>query len=379
VIKVTEEEIQNALRNAPSKLNLGQGNDKVVMKHRQMEDEYPPLCVAPLGIVFSEDIWVPVMQGIVENREIDIFQGGSLATIFSHRVYGGTPTETLLGRYQAQLTREALRRAGRPGMHTQAVISSTTEYGQLGGFGTVGGFDPTNSTALVLLTGELQAAYESWHKVASAINCGAIYRVQVPSIIGGYAGPAEGAILTQIAVMLLILTIFKAQYIGSSVYDIRHGGTCGREGQWATSVIHQSTSRNTHILRTSTGAQLAGPCTKMLLYESAIFMMNFAVSGAEGAHVCRSAGGKYTDYLTPLECKFCGEVLKMSAGMTRKQVNDIAKVLIPKYEDALLDPPKGKSVRECYDLKTLKPTQEWLDIYLDVKKKLISLGVPLES
>ena len=94
--------------------------------------------------------------------------------------------------------------------------------------------------------------------------------------------------------------------------------------------------------------------------------------------VPRSGGGKYTDWLTPLECKFCAEVLKRSAGMTREQVNEIAKVLIPKYEGMLLNPPKGKGLRGCYDLKTFKPTQEWIDIYLKVKKELIELGVPLE-
>ena len=124
--------------------------------------------------------------------------------------------------------------------------------------------------------------------------------------------------------------------------------------------------------------QVAGPCTEMLLYESAVAMLNVSSSGLSRVDIPRSAGGKYADYLTPLECKFCAEVLKRSAGMSRKQVNEIVKVLIPKYEDKLLRPPKGKSFRECYDLKTLKPTQEWLDIYLKVKGELIELGVPLE-
>ena len=107
-------------------------------------------------------------------------------------------------------------------------------------------------------------------------------------------------------------------------------------------------------------------------------MLNASASGIAAACSPRSASSTLTDYLTPLECKFCGEVLKRSAGMTRKQANEIAKVLIPKYEGMLMNPPLGKSFRECYDLQTMKPTQEWLDIYLKVKKELIELGVPLE-
>ncbi len=38
----------------------------------------------------------------------------------------------------------------------------------------------------------------------------------------------------------------------------------------------------------------------------------------------------------------------------------------------------GESFQDCYDLKILKPTPEWLDIYLKVKRELIELGIPLE-
>ena len=144
------------------------------------------------------------------------------------------------------------------------------------------------------------------------------------------------------------------------------------------SIESQAISRNTHLLKMIATAQVAGPCTEMLLYESAVMMMNVSASGDTQAVFPRSGGGKYTDWLTPLECKFCAEVAKQPVGMTRKQVNEIAKVLIPKYEGMLPNPPLGKSFRECYDLQTMKPTQEWLDIYLNVKRELIELGVPLE-
>ena len=378
VVNLTEEEIKDGVRNAPSELILGEGRERVVMKHRKPEDKYLPLLSASMGIVVSEDIWVTLMQGIVQHREIDIFNGGSISTIFGHPVLAGTPYETLVGRYEAQLKREVLWRAGRQGMHTVGVISSTTQYGQLGGYGIADGFDPANSTALVMFPGEMQVPYATLHKVVHAINCGGLIASSFESFIGGYPGPTEGATLVQIAGMLLHLTMFQSHYVGSGIYDISNVSTSGRNGQWATSVHAQARSRNTHLLHKGLSSQVAGPCTEMLLYESAVGMMNLSASGAEMVVEPRSAGGRYTDYLTPLECKFCGEVLKRSAGMTRKKVNEIAKVLIPKYEGMLLNPPKGKSVRECYDLKTLKPTQEWLDIYLKVKKELIELGVPLE-
>ena len=378
IIRVTQDELRFALRNAPSEIVFGEGRDRVVMKHRQMEDPYPPIVDASLGIVVSEDIWVQLMQGIVQNREIDVFEGGSLSTIFGHHILGGSPYETLAGRYEAQLKREVLWRAGRPGMCTDGVISSTTEYGQLGGYGVAGGFDPAKSTAIILIPNEMSTNYITFHKVIHSVNCGSRKRLCMASMIGGYPGGPEGIALSQIAGFLLQFAIHEADFAGLDVMDVSYSGSCGRKGLWAQSIPCQAIGRNTHLLKSFTPNQVAGPCTEMVLYESAAAMLTLCTSGAEFTVEPRSGGGRYTDDLTPLECKFCAEVYKRSAGMTRKQANDIVKVLMPKYEDKLKSPDKGKSCHECYDLKALKPTQEWLDIYLKVKKELIALGIPLE-
>jgi methylamine--corrinoid protein Co-methyltransferase len=378
VVKVTEEEFKDAITQAPDEISLGEGRDRVVMKNRKPEDLRPPLIISPLSVVISEDIWVPLHQGIAQHREIDIFQGGSVVKMFGHPVLAGTPYETLAGRYQAQLTREALWRAGRPGMPTTAVISSATAFGQLGGFGIKSGFDPVSNIALILSAGEMQTSYSTLHKVAHSINCESRRFVASAAMIGGYAGPPEGAALTQIAACLLHFVVHQADCSGGSTTDIRYGGTNGPEGIWATSVANQAISRNTHLLRVCAITQKAGACTEMLLYESAVAMMSVSASGAASTITPRTAGGEYPDCLTPLECKFCGGVLKRSAGMSRKKVNEIAKMLIPRYQDKLMHPPRGKSFRECYDLQTLKPAQEWFDMYLRVKKELVEFGVPLE-
>ena len=378
VIKVTEEELIDAIRNAPREFVLGEGRDRVIFKHREVEDEFPPVNCSSLGIVVSEDIYVPLMTALVSHREIDVLQGGSLTTIFGHPVLAGTPYETLVGRYEAQLKRDILWQAGRPGMCTEGVISSTTAFGQLGGFGIAGGFDADKSTAMILLPGEMTTNYTSFHKVIHCLNCGARKRVVMASMIGGYAGPTEGAALAQVAGALLQFAIHEADFAGIQVMDMRYSGNCGRDGIWAGSIMSQALAKNTHILKSFTPNQVAGPCTEMVLYETAVVMMTASASGSEFTVQPRSGGGRWADYVTPLECKFGAEVFKRSAGMTRKRVNDIVKVVIPKYEDRLKNPPVGKSARECYDLKALKPTQEWLDMYLKVKRELIELGVPLE-
>ena len=147
---------------------------------------------------------------------------------------------------------------------------------------------------------------------------------------------------------------------------------------WAFSVAFQGVSRNTNICVGSTITQTAGPATKMLLYETTVGMMNASVSGITSITGVRSAGGKYLDYITPLEHKFAGEVYKACAGMSREQANKIAQAIIPKYEEQLHSPPKGQSIHQCYNIDTLEPSKEWATIYDTVKAEVREIGIPLD-
>ncbi len=51
--------------------------------------------------------------------------------------------------------------------------------------------------------------------------------------------------------------------------------------------------------------------------------------------------------------------------------------LIPRYEDILLDPSKGQSFQEPYDIKTLTPVPEWQEMVDRVKSEPVDMGLPL--
>lgn len=94
----------------------------------------------------------------------------------------------------------------------------------------------------------------------------------------------------------------------------------------------------------------------MLLYETVAISLADAVSGMAIEISTRPAACRYPNYGSGLENKFCAEVLKGSAGTKRSEANEIMRVILPKYEDKLKSPPRGKSFPECTNLKTLKPT-----------------------
>ena len=376
-IHVDESDLLESLRNYPTQLILGEGQDEVIMKPRKPEDPYPPLLAASLGIVCSEENYLPIVQGIVKYPKlVDVLHGPSLATVFGRPIRSGTPYETLAGDYESHLKKEALWRAGRPGMACTGVNSAVTEYGHLAGAAVVGG---RGNVTQSLCPVELKCTFSNFHRNVMGLNVGHKLRTGGFAYIGGYAGPAEGAALSCIANDLLLTTVLQADYVSSYVYDLQLFGNCGRKAVWANSVSTQAVSRNTGIMRNKIVNETAGPCTEMFMYEAAVGLMNHCVSGGNKTTQPRSAGGRYTDYITPMECWWVGDVYKSCAGMTLKDANELAKKILPKYEEKLGSPDKGQSVTECFDLKTLRPKDHYLELYKRVRDELIDMGMPLNN
>ncbi len=377
IIKVSPEELDYAVAHAPSELFIGEGKDGTWLKARKPGDPYPMGVCSSLGITISEEIYPILTEYIAREREIDLLEGGSLVTIRGHEVLAGTPWETLMGYEHARLHREIRRRAGRPGMGALGLISAVTEYGQFDAYGLPDTFRPTD-LALILVPSELKIDYRTFHKVVHTLNVGGMIKGDSPAMIGGMSGPPEGSALSAIAWALLSRPILQNHVGGCQIYDVRYLSNVNREGLWTLSIANQAISRNTHLLTQPIANSVSGPVTDKLLYEIAAGVATIASSGATMTTGPRTAGGKLHDYLTPLECRWVAEIGHKASGLQPKQANEIVKALLPKYEADIKNPDVGKSFHEAYDIKTMKPTEEWDSLYRRVKDEVIELGIPLE-
>lgn len=378
IVKVSQEELESALKYAPSELFFGEGRDGTLIKSRTPADPYPCKVAASLGITVSEDIALQVLSGIAREREVDILEGITLTTIRGHEVLTGTPWETLMGYEYGRLHREARRLAGRPGMAGWGSISAPTEYGQFGAYGTPGGFDPKIDLALILFPSEMKIDYRTLNKVVHALNMGGCIKADSPSMIGGMPGPVEGAVVCEIACSLLSYAILQNHAGGGQMFDVRYLCNVNREGLWGLSVVNQALSRNTNTLPVNIANIASGPVTDKALYEIAAGQATIACSGASVAIGPRTAGGKLNDFITPLECRFTGEVTHAASSMQPEDVNEIVKQIVPKYEDFLKTPDVGRPYQLAYDVKTGQPTAEWEAIYQKVKNEVIDLGIPMD-
>lgn len=377
VIQMTEEELADGLATQPDKVSLGSGAEQFYRRCRKPEDPTPPMFAALVGTPISENIYLDLTAEFIKIPEVDSLTGGTLHTAYGREIIGGTPYETIAGRYEATLNRAAAERAGRPGMSLTATEMSPTAYGVLASMGQPNGYRPGVDEGLALSPAELRTAFEVLHKVAHFHMCGADIRSGSPGMIFGYAGGPEGAILSNIASITLQRAIYRNTIGGGHAYDIRYLGNCGRHGLWALSVLNQALSRNTNFLAGGLIEQKAGPNTEMLLLETAVGHLTLNVSGVSGTLGPRSAGGALLDYITPIETQFTAQVFKAASGMTRKQANEIANALLPRYEDKLTNPPPGQTIHQCYDVKTMTPHDDYVELIQKVKHELIDLGVPL--
>jgi methylamine--corrinoid protein Co-methyltransferase len=379
IIKVSKTEIEQALRDAVDHLRLGLGRDQIVMQARAPEDKNPPVFTGPLCIQVSEELFVPIAQGILMSRKVRMQEGPSIDTVFGKPVYSGSPYETAVGVRVAQLKKEAMWRAGRPGMPQMAICSSTTEYGNLGGFHLLNS-EENPAIAIILNPSELKTNYTAFHKAIHAIgcngylDCGGAY-----AMIGGFSGGPEGCVLTNIATDLLMFTILQSDVAASAIYDMRYDSSCSRPALWANTVATQAEARNTHMMLYKLINQLAGPATEEILYTSAAGSIATAVSGVAFQIGPRTAGGRFKDYLTPLEHWFMAEVFETAAQLSLDKANEIVSYLLSTYEEGIADPPEGKPFLECFDLDTMTPSGEWVKVADKVAKDLRDHGLPMDD
>lgn len=358
IIKFSEEEIKYCLERLPTEVRYGFREDQVVVENRQVEDKRPPICwYGALGMDLDEELFVPIELSILQYRVVDQVEPGQVRTVYGRERRAGTPIDILGSERRLLLHKEACIRAGRPGLWVD---------------------EPEHCNFI----SELKTNYRTMERVAWQYRHGITDSVvNVPyslghSIIGGYAGGPEGAAIMRVATTILARLVFLTKVSHNEIFDVRYTGSTNREAIWANSISTQAVTGNSHMLQKGSGTTpTAGPCTKMLLQEVAVCSMKDSINGNTISHGIRPRAGKYPNNATGLEMKFGAEVAKSAAGMKRQDVNEIINTLVTKYEDKLKNPPIGKSFLECFDLKTLKPSDEWLAIYKEMWKDLEDLGL----
>jgi methylamine--corrinoid protein Co-methyltransferase len=221
---------------------------------------------------------------------------------------------------------------------------------------------------------ELKTNFDFLNRAAVLQSIGVPVGAIFGPIYGGYCGGPEGTAVATVAYHLMGTLVYQAGWFLAFPIHIKYIASSMPELLWVASVYAQAISRNTHLLSLYYNYTAAGPCTEMCLREFAAEFITAVTSGVS-IETGEVAKGRYEDRLTPLEPRFASEVAYASAGIKRKNANEMVKKIVPMYIDKIADPPLGGKYQECCDAKTGRPTTKCLATYNKVKNELKDLGL----
>jgi methylamine--corrinoid protein Co-methyltransferase len=223
---------------------------------------------------------------------------------------------------------------------------------------------------------EMKADYERMKKVVFLDHKGYNRYGLYGPIMGGYAGGPESTAIVHVAHHFLGLLAFGAQWHDGFPLHLMQGCNSTRDLLWLISITGQALARNTHLVIGVSPFTAAGPCTDMVVQEIAAVVLAATVSGLH-LNLVAVARNKLPERSSGMEARIGAETghLITRQGITRKKANEIVEKILGEYENKIPEAPQGKRFDECYDLTTVRPTQEYLDVYDRCKEQLTKFGL----
>ncbi len=201
---------------------------------------------------------------------------------------------------------------------------------------------------------------------------------QMP-IFGGYTGGVEETAICDVATTLASFGLFSGNFHLDGPIHIRWGVTTAKETLQIAAHAAAAIDANTDLLLANQYYPMAGPCTEMCLLETAAQAMVDTASGRELLSGSAAAKGVVQDKTTGMEARVMGAAAQATCGMKVSDVNDILAKLVPSYEQYYTCAPAGKTFQECYDVKTVKPTAEYLEVYDKALATLRDFGLDVKQ
>jgi methylamine--corrinoid protein Co-methyltransferase len=213
--------------------------------------------------------------------------------------------------------------------------------------------------------------------IAGWATAGNVIMMEQMPIFGGYSGGVEETAICDVATMLASFTLFDCDIHLDGPIHIRWGTTTTRETLQIAAHAAVALDRNTDLLLANQYYTLAGPCTEMCLLEVSAQAITDTASGRELISGAASSKGVVKDKTTGMEARMMGEAAAAAAGMEIPEVNKVLENILASYKDFYTKPPAGKRFQDCYDVREIRPTDEYLNVYDKALKTLLNCGISI--
>jgi len=377
IIRFTEDEVKEALRGLAGKIAVGEGKDRREITNRVVEDpKFPTIFAGPFGADVSQEMFIKLNQAYAQEPSIDVlFMPGHLSKIKGVAIRVNSPLEVEAALRSAQWTRKAIELAGREGMPVAVQASGISGLAEMVASNPEWGFRRSDPRAVLFLP-ELKTSDPFMARAAHYIDYGCPIYGGFTTLIGGYGGGPNSTAIAAIAHHIAALLVFKADIVHLGPQHILLGQQSNPMSLWEASITAQAVARNSRIIRTTSATVSGRPFSKQMFYEAAALAVSAAVGGSNLSGP-RSAKPIYENHVSPLDARFFAEVGRAATRIKREDANDIVKELLKRYEDKIRfeKAPVGKPFEECYNVQTLTPKEEYVELYSEAKKEMENLGV----
>lgn len=361
----SDSELTWVLENTPDQVSLGTGDDQcTITKRNPDQDSSITVAGGAIGIPVPEELFVPLMVSFAQENLIDIIDNASLLRTHGRPIRAGSPWEVVACWQEVELSFEALKIAGRPGLAIGCAENSPSEIGELASH-TRGGFRPTDWHHVGMIS-ELKISYSDLTKAVQYARTGVVAQGFYNPILGGYAGGKEGIAIASVAGLILMRASYGVQTLNTG--PSHPSLACNTHPMMLASqnLAFQALSMNTNLLVGNIVRPVGGPGTNDILYEVAAHTIGAIASGISYAYGVHSAMGNQPAHTSGLESRFMAQVAKAAVGLTRVEADDLVSKLVLKYSNNQAQKPIGKPFEEVYDVEKVQPTSEWQAIYDDV-------------
>jgi methylamine--corrinoid protein Co-methyltransferase len=374
VVTFTRDEVLEAVANSRGRCVMGEGKDRYEWTLRLPDSDTQPWYHVGTGIVNTDErIAANLARAYAQIGQANSVSVPALETVDGQIIISGTPTEVLGAIRGIKIARDALNDAGRSGLAIGNCISTAgTALATIAASAPQFGLRPSDGW-LVGSLAEMKFNMDTLNKAAYLSSWGANIGNEAGPLVGGYAGGPEGTAILNVAYRLIGILVLNCDYHLAFPIHITKSCSTTREVLWCVAVSSQAISRNTKELVWSLGYISAGPMTKQFFFETAAYLAAAVPSGVS-AQTTHPARAVLNDHVTPMEMLGSVEINEACVGMSRSEGNELAKQLLKRYEDKIDDAPVGKRYQDCYDVDTGLPSQEYIDLYGEVKEELRAMG-----
>jgi methylamine--corrinoid protein Co-methyltransferase len=375
VAKLTREQVLAAIRAAPDRVEMGAGADKrVFWQHKPEGTELLNVCPghhAP----FTVDLAPLIVENFARIPRTDFLEGFNFTAVDGREIFG-LPLEAYGVRRQMDYLRAGIRKAGRPGLAIVLYPLNTRVGALLAALDPDSGLRRSDGMLLSVLP-DLKVEHDLLTAAIVGHEYGLFTLSGSFSIVGGFCGGVEGAIVEGVAKPLVAMLAYK-DYINYVGVEHSQGVSTRRIAfqpvSWARSVVFQALARYTHTVSMAWVIPTSGPGTETNLIETAIRSIEAQVNGGN-LYAVRHSRAQMNAGQTPLEAELMVEVADatLRAGLNRETAGRVCRALDEKLRGR--EPEPGYPIQECYDLVHHRPQPEYEKVYLRLKEELSGLGL----